>query len=197
MNAKQQRFVQEYLIDLNGTQAAIRAGYSRRTANEQAVRLLADISIKAAVKEAQDARAKAAGITAERVLSELAKIGFSDIRKAIAWQANVIGMVEDEDGSERLAVSNQVQVVNSTDIDDLTAAAISEISQTAQGGIKIKFHDKRAALVDIGRHIGMFKERIEHSGPDGAPIAVASVNSRDRAKAIAALVMKAKRGHSS
>lgn len=70
MTPKQAAFVSEYLIDLNGTQAAIRAGYSEATANEQASRLLANVSIAAAVAEAQAKRAEECGIDAAWVLKE-------------------------------------------------------------------------------------------------------------------------------
>lgn len=166
LNAKQRRFVDEYLIDLNATQAAIRAGYSAKTANEQGSRLLANVSVQAALSERMKDRESRTEITQDKVLAELAKIGFADIRNALAWGPEV--MVVDEETGET-AVSNGVALVPSGKIDNDTAAAISEISQTAQG-IKIKMHDKRAALVDIGRHLGMFKDKVEVTGKDGGPI---------------------------
>lgn len=71
LNAKQQRFVQEYLVDLNATQAAIRAGYSEKTANEQGSRLLANVSVAAAVHGAMAALAEKIELTAEWVCHEL------------------------------------------------------------------------------------------------------------------------------
>lgn len=162
---KQRRFVEEYLLDLNATQAAIRAGYSEKTANEQGSRLLANVSVAAAVAQAQKSRSERTQITADKVLAELAKIGFSDIRRAVNWRANVTAMVEDPDtGEQRMAVTNEVVIVGSEEIDGDTAAAIAEISQTDRGGLKIKLHDKRAALVDIGKHLGMFKDKVEVTG---------------------------------
>lgn len=164
---RQARFVEEYLVDLNGTQAAIRAGYSPRTANEQASRLLANVSVQEAVSEAQAKRSERTGITADRVLSELAKLGFSDIRRAVIWKGQRVTDEDSPDGGETLVikhiVTNHVELVSSDVVDDDTAAAISEISQT-KDGLKVKLHDKRAALVDIGRHLGMFKDKIELSG---------------------------------
>lgn len=170
LTPKQQTFVQEYLVDLNGTQAAIRAGYSAKTANEQAARLLANVNVARAVQAAMDARSERTGITADRVLTELAKIGFSDIRKVAKWysQANVayVDSAEDEveEGSLRFAVANQVELISSDDIDDETAAAISEVSMSDKGSLKVKLHDKRAALVDLGRHLQLFTDKLEHSG---------------------------------
>lgn len=173
MTPKQDAFVREYLIDLNATQAAIRAGYSENTAYSIGNENLSKPEIAAAIKIAMDERAARTEITADKVMAELAKIGFSDIRKAVRWysQTNVAAIDSDEDmealaneGSLRFAVANQVELVSSVDIDDDTAAAISEIGQSSRGDLKIKFHDKRGALVDMGRHLGMFTDKLEHSG---------------------------------
>ncbi len=188
LNRKQSRFVEEYLIDLNATQAAIRTGYSRKTAHVIGDENLKKPEIAAQVRKAMDERSARTSVTQDRVLRELAKIGFADLRKAVIWRANVTGMVRDDDGSERLAVTNEVQIVDSAALDDDTAGAIAEISQTDKGGLRVKMHDKKGALEAMGRHLGMFKDKIEHSGPDGGPMEVVSV--RQRAKAMAALIAK-------
>lgn len=170
---KQARFVEEYLIDLNATQAAIRAGYSEATAYSQGQRLLKNVEVEKALSEAMKKRSERTEITQDMVLRELAKIGFSDIRKVVKWysQANIAAIDdvegEIEDGSIRFAVANQVELVSSDDIDDDTAAAISEVSMTDKGGLKVKLHDKRAALVDVGRHLGMFKDNLIIGGEIG------------------------------
>ncbi len=159
-------FVQEYLCDLNATQAAIRAGYSKKTAEQQGFQLLQKPLVQKAIAAKMADREKRTEITQDRVLRELAKLGFADIRKAVKWGE---GMAVTDPESGEVIISNGVSMIASDDIDDDTAASISEVSQSAQG-IKIKMHDKRAALVDIGKHLGMFKEKIEHTGPDGGPI---------------------------
>ncbi len=73
LTPKQARFVEEYLIDLNATQAAIRAGYSAKTANEQGAQLLAKLSIRQAVAEAQAVRSKRTEITQDEVIQGLKK----------------------------------------------------------------------------------------------------------------------------
>lgn len=83
LTPKQQRFVGEYLVDLNATQAAIRAGYSARTAGKIGSENLSKPEIAAAVSAAQDERAKRTGITADRVLQELALIAFGDARRLV------------------------------------------------------------------------------------------------------------------
>lgn len=69
LTPKQERFCQEYLIDLNATQAATRAGYSAKTANEQGARLLANVSVQSQINELKKARSQSTGINAERVLT--------------------------------------------------------------------------------------------------------------------------------
>lgn len=173
LTPKQRRFVDEYLIDLNATQAAERAGY--RNPNKQGPRLLVNVGVQAALAERMKKREHRTEITQDKVLAELAKIGFADIRRAIEWGPEV--MVVDENTGET-AVSNGVALVSSEKIDSDTAAAIAEISQTAQG-IKIKLHDKRAALVDIGRHLGMFKDKVEITGKDGGPVQTVGIQTTD------------------
>ncbi len=73
LTPKQARFVEEYLLDLNATQAAIRAGYSKKTANEQGAQLLAKLSIRQAVAEAQAIRSKRTEITQDEVIQGLKK----------------------------------------------------------------------------------------------------------------------------
>lgn len=178
LTAKQRAFVQEYLIDLNATQAAIRAGYSEDTARAIGCENLTKPNIQASIEAAMKARSDRTQITADRVLTELAKLGFSDIRKAVKWQTSLITEEDNPDGGDiaviKQVVTNNVQLIASEDIDDETAAAISEISQNATGGLKIKLHDKRAALVDIGKHLGMFTDKVQLSGE----LAVTSVTRK-------------------
>lgn len=164
---KQARFVREYLVDLNAKQAAIRAGYSPRSAEVEGSRLLKHAKVSAAIARERREIANRTGITPERVLTELAKLGFSDIRKVMTWRSNVSQIGEDDDGEPILHAGNEVILRDSKDIDDDTAAAISEISQTKDGALKVKLVDKRAALVDIGRHLGMFKSGTAPSDDSG------------------------------
>jgi len=170
---KQRRFVDEYLVDLNATQAAIRAGYSQKTAASIGEENLRKPEIAKAVQDAQAARAKRTEITQDMVLRELAKIGFSDIRKIVRWGKTELRVADaEEDGATE--VHHGLALVSVDEIDDDTAAAISEISEGREG-LKVKLHDKKGALVDIGRHLGMFKERVEHTGKNGGPVELATL----------------------
>lgn len=175
LTLKQAQFVREYLVDLNATQAAIRCGYSAKTAEQQASRLLRNVKIASAVQDAMAKRAARTEITADRVLQELAKIGFSDIRKVVRWGNVAVEGAPDQEPDEELEPqphggalrrsrlgeqASAVELIGSDEIDDDTAAAVAEISQGPQG-LKIKLHDKKGALVDIGRHLGMFTDKID------------------------------------
>lgn len=153
LTPKQRRFVDEYLIDLNATQAAIRAKYSAKTAASIGEENLRKPEIAEAIHQRMKDREKRTEITQDMVLRELAKIGFSDIRKAVKWGETELRVSEGEEGD--LMPYHGLALVGSDQIDDDTAAAISEVSEGREG-LKVKFHDKKGALVEIARHLGMF-----------------------------------------
>lgn len=157
-NAKHERFAQELAKGKTADEAYVQAGYEANRGN--ASTLKAKKSVQARVAEILGRAAERAEINQERVLRELARIGFADIRKAVKWGEG-IGVVHPESGE--IVISNGVSLVSSEDIDDETAAAIAEVTQTKEG-IKVKFHDKKSALVDIGKHLGMFREDKDKGG---------------------------------
>lgn len=183
LTAKQQCFVGEYLIDLNATAAYKRAGYTAKgnAAEVNASRLLSNAKVAAAIEMAQQERSERTEITQDMVLQELAKIGFSDIRNVIRWGETTIRTETDDDGKEVQRPYHGIALIDSTEIDDATAAAIAEVSEGREG-LKVKLHDKKGALVDIGKHLGMFKDRVEHTGKDGGPIQQASISVEEFAR---------------
>ena len=141
LTAKQNMFVAEYLIDLNATQAATRAGYSPKTADKIGPALMGKSSIQTAIQRAMKLQEQRTAITADRVLAELAKVAFGDLRGVMTW---------DERG---------VSLRDSKDLTDEQAALISEVSETVSrdgGSVKVKGNDKLKALELIGRHLGMY-----------------------------------------
>lgn len=138
--AKQQRFVDEFLLDLNATQAAIRAGYSAKTANEQGSRLLAKVSVQTAIEVATAQRSERTRVAQDRVIRELARIAFADIRDVCAW------------GPKRVAVRPSGRLPASA------SASVAEIGER-RGGVYVKLHSKIEALKLLGQHLGMFRER--------------------------------------
>lgn len=146
LNAKQQRFVEEYLIDLNATQAAIRAGYSVKTANEQGCQNLAKLSIQEAIAKAMAERSKRTGINQDRVIQELARIAF----------VNPQNVINAEDGSIREdAVEDDLACIQSVKV----KTVFSERSQSEER--EVKLNDKLKALELLGKHLGMFTDKLE------------------------------------
>lgn len=171
LNDKEKVFVNEYLIDLDPVRAALEAGYSKTVARSKAFQWVSDSKlnpkpyIRIAIQEEMDARAERTKITADQVLAELAKIGFSNIKDFVKF---------DPDG-----------VVNIIDSEELTleqAACIAEISQSEgaqNSNFKFKLYDKPKALEMLGKHLKLFTEKIEHSGKDGGPVGIVLMPAKD------------------
>jgi phage terminase small subunit len=203
LTIKERLFVGEYLVDLSATDAAIRAGYSARTAYSIGSRLLKKPEIAAEIEKRMALREKRTEVTADRVLLELAKIGFTDMSDVADWGVKDVAFGFDGDGKrlppedigEAAAVTYAeapfIRPINQADLTPQAKAAVAEIS-LGKDGFRIKLHDKGGALAKIGQHLGMFKERHEHSGPDGGPI---QLNDTDAAVKIAGLLnaVKARR----
>lgn len=183
LTAKQQRFVQEYLIDHNATQAAIRAGYSAKTAKSIGQENLTKPDIADAIAAAQKAVVEKVGVTAERVREELAKIGFANSDDYLTGDPSEPSISLPLGDRVKMAAVAEVTVESFKDGKGEGARDVRRV--------KYKLHDKRAALVDLGRDLGMFKERVEHTGKDGAPIAV---TIPDAARAIAFLLAASAQG---
>lgn len=161
LNAKQQRFVDEYLIDLNATQAAIRAGYSVKTAKDIACENLAKPNIAAAIQAAREKTAAKLEVTRERVLAEYAKMAFLDPRQFY-----------NDDGSIK-----SVPDMGADAAAALVGFEVDEIRIDPDGPVightkKIKWSDKRAALDSINRMMGWNQDKIDlnHGGQKGNPV---------------------------
>lgn len=153
---KQRVFCEEYIVDNNGTRAAIAAGYSEKTARQIAANLLTKVNIQKEIAKLREARSKRTQITADMVLQELAKIGFADIKDFLSFRTEKTKVDEDEDGNPIYDYATIVQLKES---DEVEGNAISEV-QLKDGHLKFKLHDKIKALEDIGKHLDMFKENV-------------------------------------
>ena len=158
LSPKQKRLVAEYLVDLNATQASIRAGYSLRRAAQNGYELLRKGPVAQAVAARQAELADRIGVTVERIVTELARIGFSDIRDVVQWRS-VPTASDADDGGTNARVINVVEVRSADELSPQAAAAIAELSLQPSGAFRLRLHDKRAALVDLGKHLGMFADR--------------------------------------
>ncbi|MFC2524999.1 MAG: terminase small subunit [Selenomonas noxia] len=164
LTPKQMRFVDEWLIDFNGKQAAIRAGYSAKTAEATAARLLRNVKVQAEISRRQKDLQRRTEVTQDRVVKELARVAFAD---ATDYACIETYMYENKDGT--LSPLQAVSPKDTGALSDDQRAAIAGIKQGANG-IEIKLHDKIKALELLGRHIGMFNDKLSLSGSDGGPL---------------------------
>lgn len=155
LNKLRKLFIKEYLVDLNATQAAKRAGYSEKTAYSMGQRLLKNVEVQKAIEQSMEERSSRTEITQDMVLKEYAKLAFFDPRKLF-----------NPDGSPK----------DITELDDDTAAALSglDVQEVYEGHgedrefvgyiKKYKLADKKGALDSVGRHLGMFTDKLQVDG---------------------------------
>lgn len=144
--SRQDIFVDEYLIDLNATQAAIRAGYSVKTADQQGSRLLANVKVQSKIAKEMAERSKRTGVNQDRVVLELAKMGFVNPADVIDLKT---GQVLPDATAEDLACIQSVKVKK-------TIKGKSVIEER-----EVRFYDKAKALEKLGQHLGMWNDKID------------------------------------
>lgn len=145
LTEKQKRFVDEYLIDLNATQAAIRAGYSVKTANEQGSQLLAKLSIQQAIAEQMAERSKRTGVNQDRVVLELAKIAFVKMSDIVDGQ----GRIKSDASPDDLAC---IESVKYKSFENDTGSSEER---------EVKIASKLKALELLGKHLGMWNDKLD------------------------------------
>lgn len=149
LNDKRERFAQEYMRDLNATQAAIRAGYSSKTAKSQGQRLLTFVDVDARIEELKEERAERTRVDSDRVLKEIARVGFSNMRSYVSWDSRGLTMCPSEELSE----------------DD--AAAVTHVKFTpGEFGdtVEIKLGHKDSALRMLAQHTGLLDHKSDDTG---------------------------------
>lgn len=156
LTKKQARFVEEYLVDYNATQAAFRSGYSEKMSGRIGYQLLEKTRIQEAIQAAQKERSERLGINADRVVQELAIIGFADLASYVEWS------------------NKGVTLKDSASLDEMQRRAIVEVSETSFG-VRVKLADKKGALDSLGKHLGLFVDRKELTGKGGGPIETKSI----------------------
>ena len=154
LTPKQERFIAEYLIDLNATQAAIRAGYSKHTARKIGSENLSKSDIQQAISERRQLLSEKAGITTERVLKEYGRLAFLDIRKIFDEKGNLIPLHQLDDDTAAAISGLEVERRVSSFGDDSGEPLIESKTH------KIKLSDKKGALDSISRHLGMFNDKL-------------------------------------
>ena len=136
LTEKQQRFVDEYIVDLNATRAAIRAGYSPKTAESQGARLLRNAKVQEAVRNAKQSRQERTRVTADQTVREIARLAFADPRRLV-----------NEDGSVKALY----------ELDEDLAAAVSSVEVDEYGKVKYKLRPKTQALDMLMKHLGLYE----------------------------------------
>ena len=168
---KQKRFCEEYLIDLNATQAAIRAGYSPKTAEQTASRLLRNVKVQEYIAKRQKELSRSTQITQERVIKELALIAFSnnaDYARVVEkkMQTEVDGMLVDVLGEDGKPIMYRtVEPVLTDELTEEQKRALAVIKK-GRDGLEVKSFDKVRALELLGKHLGIFTEKIEANVDD-------------------------------
>jgi hypothetical protein len=242
LTAKQQRFVEEYLVDLNATAAAIRAGYSEKTARSIGHELLSKPEIQAAIEAALAERSKRTEITADDVLQRLWSIASADPNELVqlrrtccrhcwgegfrrqntegemrerralhdaksnlgsdeseAWDAD--GLFDEQGGIGFNATrppnpacpecfGEGVADVHLADTRNVSPAAraLYAGAKVTDKGLELKLLDQLGALRSVGEHLGMFKQRHEHTGKDGEAIDFRGMGETDLAAKLAAIM---------
>ena len=223
LTQKQQRFVEEYLVDLNATQAAIRSGYSQTTAGQQGFELLKKPEIAAAIKVAMDDRASRTEITQDKVLRRWWDIATADVNDLIQYRrtscrhchgidhaypwvdeseyeravARVLAEAKEDEtpilptneggyGFDSKADPDDgcpkcrgegIGEVFAADTRKLRGGArmlFDGVKQT-KDGFEIKVQSREKALEQVARHLGMFKDKVELSGPNGGPMQITRI----------------------
>ena len=145
LTAKQQKFVEEYLIDLNATQAAIRAGYSVKTADVIGYQLLQKTSVQEAIAKAMAERSRRTGVNQDRVVLELAKIAF-------------VKMTDVVNGNGEIKVD-----ANPDDLSCIESIKYKESDNEFGGSVEreVKIGSKLKALELLGKHLGMWNDKLD------------------------------------
>lgn len=154
MTAKRERFIAEYLIDLNATQAAIRAGFSQKTAYSQGERLLRNVEVSQEIAKRKEKQLAKAELTADRVLEEVRRLAF----------ANIWDLFDDEGNLKKkkdLTLEQQASVSSLEVVLKNAEAGDGKIDRV----LKVKVWDKPRALELAMRHLGLLIENMNINGP--------------------------------
>ena len=148
LTPKQQKFVEEYLCDLNATQAALRAGYSVKTAMAIGAENLKKPQIHAAVQAEMDKRSARTEVTADSVLKEICKIAFSDIRNVFDENGRLlpVHMMSPDVSASISSIKISTKSIPGSDPVDVEHIA------------ELKFWDKNSSLEKLGKHLKLFND---------------------------------------
>ncbi len=161
LSQKQALFCLEYLVDLNATQAAIRAGYPKRSAGSMGYKLLSNEKVQDSLKKLFAERRQRLEVTADNTIKELARMAFSDLKDFAKWGQKrvLIGAAKDKDGKRKRRKSIMVNFVDFINSDQVDGAQVQQVKIDKHGQASIKLYDKTKSLETLARHFGL-------TGPD-------------------------------
>ena len=169
-NSRHETFCREYIIDLNGTRAASAAGYAKKGAHVTASRMLSNPKVQARVAELMKEKADKLDLSAEKVLGELSRLGFS----------NMLDYVTIKNGEALIDVSKltreQAAAIQEITVDEYVEGRGKDARAVKR--IRIKLADKNRSLENLGRHLKLFTEKLEFSATDGLAEKLAAARKR-------------------
>lgn len=178
LTMKQEKFAQGLFSGLSQREAYKQAydaeNMTDKTIDEAACRLADDSKVSARIIELQDELKYRNMATTERVLSEYAKIGFADIKDFLAFRTEKTVDGYDDEGKPIYCYK---QIVDAKPSEEIDGSLINEVSIGKDGTFRFKLHDKKAALDMIGKHLGMFTDKVEFTGANGGPIELTNVSN--------------------
>jgi len=167
---RQVTFAREYMVDENATQAYIRAGYEPENADSNATRLMGNDRVKALIARMRADRARRLEIDADRVLAQIARLAFGDVRKVFHAGHSLRG-VNDLDDDTAAAVQSVKVVTRPGGVDEEGNRVVEEV-------IEYKMADKRGPLSDLAKHLGELKEHHKHEVDEEALEILGWLNDR-------------------
>lgn len=166
LSLKRRRFVAELAKDANQTRAAIRAGYSPKTAKQQGSRLLTNADVRDAVQTTVEKVLEDADVTAVEILRELRRLALSDVRTLFDAQGNLKPLHTLTDAQAAAIASFEVIIKSATGGDGVVGRVL-----------KVKCWDKVKALELLAKHLHLIVDRVEHTGKNGGPLTIEAVRT--------------------
>lgn len=176
-NDKHERFAQEYCIDLNKAQAAIRAGYSKNNANSKGTQLYAIVSIRARIDELQATIAEKLEVKAEDIVKQLDEYRRSNIADYVTLMTEIIVTGINEDGEEQKESKQHLIFKDFSELTDEQKRCIESIKE-GKHGIELKLHGTEWSVEKLNRHIGFY----EADNNQGNKILLTTQDREDRLK---------------
>ena len=184
LSGKQEIFAQNLFAGMNQAEAYRNSFYTdnmtKNTISTQASKMAKNPAVKARVEELRNELKERNMITVEKVLAELGHIAFDDVKNYLDFSTEKTVVEYEED----TPIFEYRTVVNMKNSDSIDTRNIQEISIASNGTFKFKLYPKDNALIQIGKHLGLFNEKLEVTGKDGGPVLVEDARKQLTARLI-------------